>query len=70
MFEGATAKLPMAWVPNASVSEFHVSPASVVFQNPPEAKDAKMIFLLPGTPCTSVQRPLIRSGPTLRHVSF
>ena len=43
---------------------------SVVMWLADEANEAYMMFLFPGTPSTSVQRPLIRSGPTFLQFRF
>src|SRR5687767_5452455 len=46
---------------------FQLIPPFVVFQTPPEAEPTYTTFGLPGTPSTSATRPLMLTGPILRH---
>src|SRR5574341_111549 len=66
---GASAMSPIDATGWSSKIGLNVSPASSVFHTPPEAEPTYTSFGLPGTPSTSATRPLILTGPRLRHSS-
>src|SRR5262245_66002782 len=66
--DGATAIEPIEETGWSSKVDFHVAPASVDIQTPPDAVAAKYVDGSPGIPATRDTRPPA-AGPMLRYLS-